>query len=83
AGRRPALAGDERATADGARADARRRGIMTGVVRTPDSGDVTAGHLDRFRGALLGLAAGDALGTTVEFYGTASWWGDPLAPVVG
>src|SRR5262245_53378578 len=35
----------------------------------------------RYRGALLGLAAGDALGTTVEFSAPGSF--DPLTDIVG
>ena len=37
--------------------------------------------LDRFRGALLGLAAGDALGTTLEFESPGSF--TPLTDMVG
>ncbi len=37
--------------------------------------------LERFRGTLLGLAAGDALGTTVEFSPRGSF--DPLTDMVG
>jgi ADP-ribosylglycohydrolase len=37
--------------------------------------------LDRYRGALLGLAAGDALGTTVEFAPPGTF--QPLADIVG
>ncbi len=37
--------------------------------------------LERFRGCLLGLAAGDALGTTVEFMPRSSF--DPLEDMVG
>ena len=37
--------------------------------------------LDRYRGALLGLAAGDALGTTLEFERPGSF--EPLADMVG
>ena len=36
---------------------------------------------DRYRGAMLGLAAGDALGTTLEF--TARGRFDPLTDMVG
>ena len=36
---------------------------------------------DRFRGCLLGLAAGDALGTTLEFRSPDSF--DPLSDMVG
>lgn len=39
------------------------------------------GRLDRFRGCLLGLAAGDALGTTVEFSPLGSF--TPVADIVG
>ena len=38
-------------------------------------------HPDRFRGALLGLAAGDALGTTLEFKPPGSF--EPIADMVG
>lgn len=38
-------------------------------------------ELDRFRGALLGLAAGDALGTTVEFKPRGSF--TPLTDMIG
>ena len=37
--------------------------------------------LDRYRGALLGLAAGDALGATVEFMRPGTF--DPLTEIVG
>ena len=37
--------------------------------------------LDRFHGCLLGLAAGDALGTTVEFLPPGMF--EPLADIVG
>ena len=37
--------------------------------------------VDRYRGALLGLAAGDALGTTLEF--RAPWTFQPLTDMVG
>lgn len=37
--------------------------------------------LDRYRGCLLGLAAGDALGTTLEFQGPGTF--SPLADMVG
>jgi ADP-ribosylglycohydrolase len=37
--------------------------------------------LDRYRGCLLGLAAGDALGTTLEFTSPGSF--EPLADMVG
>jgi ADP-ribosyl-[dinitrogen reductase] hydrolase len=37
--------------------------------------------LDRYRGALLGLAAGDAVGTTVEFSAPGSF--DPIDDMVG
>src|SRR4029079_9650947 len=37
--------------------------------------------LDRYRGALLGLAAGDALGTTLEFEQPGSF--EPLTDMVG
>ena len=37
--------------------------------------------IDRYRGALLGLAAGDALGTTVEFRPPGTF--DPLTDIVG
>ncbi len=36
---------------------------------------------DRFRGALLGLACGDALGTTVEFKSRGTF--EPLTRIVG
>lgn len=42
-------------------------------------GDVTA--TDRYRGALLGLAAGDALGTTLEFKDPGEF--EPLTDMVG
>ncbi len=38
-------------------------------------------ELDRYRGALLGLAAGDALGATVEFMEPGTF--DPLMEIVG
>jgi len=38
-------------------------------------------HRDRFRGALLGLAAGDAVGTTVEFKPRGSF--PPVTDTVG
>lgn len=38
-------------------------------------------QLDRYRGALLGLAAGDALGTTLEFRPPGSF--TPIADIVG
>src|SRR4051794_41872444 len=38
-------------------------------------------EIDRYRGALLGLAAGDALGTTVEFRPPGSF--KPLTDMVG
>lgn len=38
-------------------------------------------HLDRYRGAMLGLAAGDALGTTLEFTTPGSFI--PIADMVG
>ena len=41
--------------------------------------DVTT--LDRFRGCLLGLAAGDALGTTLEFRSPGSF--EPIDDMVG
>lgn len=41
----------------------------------------TPEHRDRFRGALLGLAAGDAVGTTVEFKGPGSF--PPVTDMVG
>ena len=37
--------------------------------------------IDRYRGALLGLAAGDALGTTVEFSHPGTF--KPLTDIVG
>jgi len=37
--------------------------------------------IDRYRGALLGLAAGDALGTTLEFKSPGSF--EPIADLVG
>ena len=37
--------------------------------------------LDRYRGCLLGLAAGDALGTTLEFEAPGSF--EPLTDMVG
>ena len=37
--------------------------------------------LDRYRGCLLGLAAGDALGTTLEFEQPGSF--EPLTDMVG
>ena len=37
--------------------------------------------LDRFRGCLLGLAVGDAIGTTVEFQRRGSF--SPLTDMVG
>ncbi|MFC1695218.1 ADP-ribosylglycohydrolase family protein, partial [Pseudomonadota bacterium] len=37
--------------------------------------------LDRFRGCLLGLAVGDAVGTTVEFQSRGSF--KPLTDMVG
>lgn len=37
--------------------------------------------IDRYKGSLLGLAAGDALGTTVEFMSPGSF--DPLETIVG
>jgi ADP-ribosyl-[dinitrogen reductase] hydrolase len=36
---------------------------------------------DRYRGALLGLAAGDALGTTLEFKPPVTF--EPIADMVG
>jgi ADP-ribosyl-[dinitrogen reductase] hydrolase len=36
---------------------------------------------ERYRGALLGLAAGDALGTTLEFKPPGTF--DPLADMTG
>ena len=36
---------------------------------------------DRFRGCLLGLAAGDALGTTLEFKSPGTF--DPIDDMVG
>ena len=38
-------------------------------------------RLDKFQGALLGLACGDALGTTVEF--SPRWRFEPLTDIVG
>jgi ADP-ribosyl-[dinitrogen reductase] hydrolase len=38
-------------------------------------------QLDRFRGCLLGLAVGDAVGTTVEFRPRGSF--EPLTDMVG
>lgn len=38
-------------------------------------------QLERFRGCLLGLAAGDAVGTTVEFHSRGTF--EPLAGMVG
>jgi hypothetical protein len=38
-------------------------------------------ELDRFRGCLLGLAAGDAVGTTVEFEERGSF--PPVTDMVG
>lgn len=43
--------------------------------------DVNAPLLDRFRGALLGLAVGDAVGTTVEFRSRGSF--KPLTDMIG
>ncbi len=37
--------------------------------------------LERFRGCLLGLAAGDALGTTVEFMPRGNF--EPLKDIIG
>jgi ADP-ribosyl-[dinitrogen reductase] hydrolase len=39
------------------------------------------GLLDRFRGCLLGLAAGDAVGTSVEFCPRGTF--EPLTDMVG
>ncbi len=39
------------------------------------------GDADRYRGALLGLAAGDALGTTLEFRAPGSF--EPIEDMVG
>ena len=38
-------------------------------------------HPDKYRGALLGMAAGDALGTTVEFKPRGTF--TPLTRIVG
>ncbi|HEV2125893.1 MAG TPA: ADP-ribosylglycohydrolase family protein, partial [Chloroflexota bacterium] len=49
-----------------------------------DAKDVQAQHIpliERYRGALLGLAAGDALGTTVEFSRPGTF--EPLTDIVG
>lgn len=46
---------------------------------TPPVGEPTA--RDRFRGCLVGLAAGDALGTTLEFKAPGSF--DPIDDMVG
>jgi ADP-ribosylglycohydrolase len=42
---------------------------------------VTMTRQDRYRGALLGLAAGDALGTTLEFKGPGTF--EPITDMVG
>lgn len=49
---------------------------MTRPAASPESDG-----LDRFRGCLLGLAAGDALGTTVEFRSRGSF--PPVTDIVG
>src|SRR5881392_2709430 len=41
----------------------------------------TPTRLDRYRGAMLGLAAGDALGTTVEFRAPGTF--PPITDIVG
>ena len=42
---------------------------------------MSLGSLDRYEGALLGLACGDAVGTTVEFLARGSF--TPLTDMVG
>ena len=50
-----------------------------GVARSPTHVNVTS--LDRYRGALVGLAAGDALGTTLEFTTPGNF--TPITDMVG
>src|SRR4051794_8924464 len=50
-----------------------------GQLPTPFKSSVNV--LDRYRGAILGLAAGDALGTTLEFAGRGTF--DPITDMVG
>jgi ADP-ribosyl-[dinitrogen reductase] hydrolase len=52
-----------------------------GCVQIRVSGEQPITRLDRYKGALLGLAAGDALGTTVEFRSRGSF--TPLTGIVG
>lgn len=42
---------------------------------------MTTQTLDKYRGCLLGLAVGDALGTTLEFRSPGSF--EPIADMVG
>jgi ADP-ribosyl-[dinitrogen reductase] hydrolase len=42
---------------------------------------MTISEIERFRGCLLGLAAGDALGTTLEFTSTGS--NEPVEDITG
>jgi ADP-ribosyl-[dinitrogen reductase] hydrolase len=53
----------------------RRRSCHSGPVSAPDP------DLDRFRGALIGLAVGDAVGTTVEFKPPGTF--EPVTDMVG
>jgi len=54
---------------------------VAGRVTDGAGGGVTDGVPDRARGALIGLAVGDAIGTTVEFQRPGSF--DPVTDMVG
>ena len=55
-----------------------KSGVQHDIGATPMSEGITQ---DRFRGCLLGLAAGDALGTTLEFFYPGTF--EPIDDMVG
>jgi ADP-ribosyl-[dinitrogen reductase] hydrolase len=57
-----------------------RRGVIVSAAPTSQEATIMT-TLERYRGCLLGLAAGDALGTTLEFERPGSF--EPLTDMVG
>lgn len=57
------------------------QGLMRGFVYAKPKSEKRLARQDQFRGALLGLACGDAVGTTLEFKQPGSF--EPLSDMVG
>src|SRR5581483_6138311 len=71
-----------RATRHGLRIESHPARVILGYAHVPGlAGRPSMGRIGRYRGSLLGLAAGDALGTTLEFRSPGSF--TPIDDIVG